>query len=116
MTLFEGIVRQVFWRLGLDVKRASLPGSSVGLMLNLLDAVGADLVLDVGANEGQFASELLCYRPNQSIISFEPGSEAHRRLSSRARRYPNWVVAERIALGAQPGISTLKLTQNSQCA
>ncbi len=112
----ESLVRKLFWRLGLDVKRATLPGTSTGLMLNLLEFSQADLVLDVGANEGQFATELLSYRPNQPILSFEPGSEAHRKLNQFARRFPNWVVADRVALGAERGRSTLNLTQNSQCA
>jgi FkbM family methyltransferase len=112
----ESITRQIFWRLGLDVKRKHLPGSSVGLMLNLVDFSEADLALDVGANEGQFAKELLRYRPKMPVVSFEPGSQAHHLLQLSARHFPTWTVAKRVALGAEPSVATLNLTQNSQCA
>lgn len=112
----DGLARKLFWRCGLDVKRASLPGSSLGLTLNLLTLSRADVVLDIGANEGQFASELQSYRPAQTVISFEPGSDAHRKLSTAAKKVPNWIVAERVALGAEAGVATLNLTLNSQCS
>lgn len=112
----ERLVRRTFRRFGLDVKRASLPGSSIGLTLNLLDFVQADIVFDVGANEGQFAQELLAFRPTTTIVSFEPASTAHTSLLKNARGNPNWIVAERMALGETSAQSKLYVTKNSQCS
>jgi len=112
----ERLVRQTFRRVGLDVKRASLPGSSIGLTLNLVDVSRADIVLDVGANEGQFAQELIAFRPRTKIVSFEPGSAAHASLIKNARGNPNWIVAGRMALGDFAAQSTIYITQNSQCS
>lgn len=112
----ERLVRQTFWRFGLDVKRASLPGTSLGLMLNLLKFSGADIVFDVGANEGQFARDLIAFRPRTKVVSFEPVSVAHALLIASARGKSNWVVAERVALGETSGTSTIYVTENSQCS
>ncbi|WP_083967096.1 FkbM family methyltransferase [Methylosinus sp. R-45379] len=114
--MLENFVRKVFWRLGLDVKRARLASSSTGLMLNLLECSGASIILDVGANEGQFASEVLSFRPRQQIISFEPGSSAYQKLSAAARKCSSWTVAERMALGAESADLLLHVTENSQCS
>jgi FkbM family methyltransferase len=98
------------------VKRVSLPGSSIGLTLNLLDLSQAGVVFDVGANEGQFAQELIAFRPKTKIVSFEPVSAAHTSLLKNARRCPNWTVAERMALGELRAESTIYVTRNSQCS
>ncbi len=112
----ERLLRQTFRWVGLDVKRASLPGSSIGLTLNLLDKSQADITFDVGANEGQFARELIAFRAKTRIVSFEPVSNARISLLKNARGNPNWTVAERVALGEMPGEATIYVTQNSQCS
>jgi FkbM family methyltransferase len=112
----ERFVRHTFRHVGLDVKRASLPGSSIGLTLNLVDFSRADIVFDVGANEGQFAQELIAFRPRIKIVSFEPVSAAHASLIKNACGNPNWIVAERVALGEIPAQSEIYVTQNSQCS
>jgi FkbM family methyltransferase len=66
-----------------------------------------DLVLDVGANEGQFARELFWAGYGGRIVSFEPQSEVHVLLSAAARGQDRWTVAPPLALGADAG--TLKL-------
>jgi FkbM family methyltransferase len=57
--------------------------------LELITMDRFDLVLDVGANEGQFASELRKTYKGK-IISFEPVWEAFEKISLKSKLDPNW--------------------------
>ena len=59
-----------------------------------------DVVLDVGANEGQFAQQLRRCGYRGRIVSFEPVSEVHARLAAMAAVDAAWTVAPPLALGA----------------
>jgi FkbM family methyltransferase len=59
---------------------------------NLLIKYKIDLVLDVGANVGQFAQSLRYIGYKGRIISFEPVSSCFRELAAAARSDPNWQV------------------------
>lgn len=68
-----------------------------------LRKLGIDLVLDVGANEGQFASAIRSFGYSGRIVSFEPLSSAHGRLVRASKRDPRWEVHPRCALGDYDG-------------
>lgn len=53
---------------------------------------GVNCVLDVGANNGQYAKRLRKHGYQGRIVSFEPTAEAFARLSKAAERDPNWQV------------------------
>ena len=69
-------------------------------------------VLDVGANEGQFASALLSAGYTGKVISFEPLPEPYKKLTKLAERHPHWQVAPRGAVGAQDGSIEINVSQN----
>jgi FkbM family methyltransferase len=50
---------------------------------NWLKRAGINTVLDIGANEGQFAAQIRLLLPDAFIHSFEPVSDCHRKLSER---------------------------------
>jgi FkbM family methyltransferase len=61
-------------------------------------------ILDVGANEGQYASVLLQRGFRGTVISFEPLPEAWTRLKAKASSVdPRWTVAEQFALSDTNG-------------
>jgi FkbM family methyltransferase len=70
------------------------------------------LVLDVGANGGQFGEELRACGYSGSIISFEPANVAFRELTGRTARDSNWT-AHNLALGDIPGRATLNISKFS---
>jgi FkbM family methyltransferase len=65
----------------------------------LLKELKIDLVLDVGANEGQFAESLRDLGYRGTIVSFEPVATTYARLEQTARRDEHWKTMH-CALGA----------------
>jgi FkbM family methyltransferase len=61
----------------------------------LLDLLDVDCVLDIGANEGQYA-EMLRQKANYQglIVSFEPMPDAAARCRARSASDPHWLVQE----------------------
>lgn len=72
-----------------------------------------DLVLDVGANKGQFASELRTIGFDGKIVSFEPLSEAHKSLNEKSSRDDNWFAHPRCAIGNYDGEIEINIAGNS---
>jgi len=86
---------------------------SLAHLLSHLHCSQTELVLDVGANSGQFALELFNAGFTGRIISFEPLSSAHAALRKVARNNPKWEVAPRCALGATVGSAAINIAGNS---
>ena len=55
------------------------------LLNSFLNYNSIDLVLDVGANSGQYALSLRRFGYKNKIISFEPGSEAYLNLIKNSK-------------------------------
>ena len=76
-------------------------------------AYDIDLIIDVGANEGQFAQEARDLGYTGNILSFEPLSKAHAVLLENAKRDERWHVYERCGVGAVPDTLELNVSGNS---
>lgn len=106
-------IKQLLWKIGLEVRRFNPSESAIAQRRQLISYYGIDLVLDVGANKGQFATELrrdLLY--SGEIISFEPTSNALSILLSKARSDSKWLV-KNYALGDFNGTSEINISANS---
>jgi FkbM family methyltransferase len=79
----------------------------------MLSANGITLVLDVGANVGQFARSLRIVGYKGRIVSFEPLSKAHARLRNVAKRDPLWIVPDPVAIGDQHGSTVIHVAGDS---
>jgi FkbM family methyltransferase len=79
----------------------------------IIDAYNISVVFDIGANRGQFVLELLQDNFNGKIISFEPTTDAHFKLEKLSRKYPNWIVHERVAIGERDGAVKINIAGNS---
>jgi FkbM family methyltransferase len=77
----------------------------------LLETLGTDLVLDVGANAGQYGIEIRRNGYAGRIVSFEPASETFARLRAACQPDPLWT-ARQLAIGSEPGVATLNLAAN----
>ena len=77
----------------------------------LNETLGTDLVIDVGANAGQYGMEIRRNGYGGRIVSFEPATEAFARLQEACRPDPFWT-ARQVAVGSAPGAATLNLAAN----
>jgi len=74
--------------------------------------MGAATVLDVGANAGQFASEVFAAGWKGRLVSFEPIGECHRALSEAAIANPSWFVPPPMALGSSTSQESINISRN----
>jgi FkbM family methyltransferase len=79
----------------------------------LFSSLEIDLLIDVGANKGQYALSQRTSGYKGEIISFEPLSDAHAKLLELARNDPNWMIADRMAVGDRFGEIEINLAANS---
>ncbi|HLY34385.1 MAG TPA: FkbM family methyltransferase [Jatrophihabitantaceae bacterium] len=102
------LVRSQLYRRNLELSKDPLPRRIVAA----LSWLGADTVLDVGANVGQYADALRSSGYRGRIISFEPLAEAYARLAHHAAKDPGWT-AVHSAVGAEPGTLEIHIAANS---
>jgi FkbM family methyltransferase len=98
---------------GIEVQKTSVYSSQKLRHRKLFSLLGIDLLVDVGANVGQFATLCRTHGYRGSILSFEPSSAAHRELLKTAAVDPLWTVADRMALGAVSGEVEINIAANS---
>lgn len=94
----------------LKLKRFTASSSDELRTVMLLDLMGINCVIDVGANSGQFAESLYDFGYQHTVISFEPVKSVHEQLQKRAMKYDKWVVAEPCAIGDANGTSTINVS------
>jgi FkbM family methyltransferase len=103
--------RRAVQRVGLDVQR--FPGSApLFQVVRLMNRQGVTFVIDVGANIGQYASELRRLGFRNSILSLEPLRAEFEVLAQHCARDRSWS-CQRLAVGGQPGEATINVAGNS---
>jgi FkbM family methyltransferase len=80
---------------------------------NFYDVLNLKTIIDVGANEGQYAMSLLSQGYKGQIYSFEPLTTAHQKLMDNSKFYKNWFVHEPVACGAQKSMGVINIAGNS---
>ena len=78
----------------------------------LLTELGVDLVVDVGANIGQYGRQLRDWGYDGRILSFEPMRDEYATLAALAEEDGNWE-ARRLAVGIENGELTINVAGNS---
>lgn len=116
-------IRQAFRRVGYEVHRLpaerqpiareSTTNVQVPQGRRILEQLAPTVVLDVGANSGDYACDLRENGFAGEIVSFEPLPDAHAELAQRASDDPLWIAAPRMALGDRPGTTEINVAGNS---
>jgi len=109
----EQVVGRSARRVGLQIKRAKPGEIPLGSLPAMLGSNGIELLLDVGANTGQFARTIRALGYRGRIVSFEPLLSAHELLSRSSAADPQWTVAPRCAVGDREGEIELHVAGNS---
>jgi FkbM family methyltransferase len=108
----HGALRQLGW----EVRRVENANLEHQVVKNILGLTGVSVVLDVGANVGQFGDLVLDAGFKGLLVSFEAIPEVHRKLSAHAARHrgaASWIVAPCAALGSTCGQIEMNISANS---
>lgn len=105
-------VKDRLQRAGWDINRFPYAKDAPPRRARLLTAKGVDLVVDVGANIGQYGLELRRWGYAGDILSLEPMGAAYEGLSATAEADGRWT-AIRSAAGAEAGKLTINIAGNS---
>lgn len=107
------ILQNLFAAAGYDIYKRDVRFHPELCAARMAERQGIRIILDVGANVGQYASELRQWGYRGEIVSFEPLSKAHDTLSQAATGDPLWKVAPRCAVGASRSSSVINVSANS---
>jgi FkbM family methyltransferase len=110
--IFRRLIHAFLRSRGFDIVRLDAIRSSELRRLSVIEDRHADVVLDVGANDGPYAKSLRSVGYRGRIISFEPQSEAYARLAVSSATDPLWD-CRRVAVGARDGSAELNVAGNS---
>lgn len=99
--------------MGYDVMKYEFTSNPETLKKKIFQSYGIDLILDVGANSGQFGNYLrssLEYA--KKIISFEPQISAYKKLTINSQKDKLWEI-HNYALGSKVGDEEINTAGNS---
>jgi FkbM family methyltransferase len=80
----------------------------------LLKHFGIDVIFDIGANVGQYATETLGLGFEGTMVSFEPMAKEYSILQEKVKEYRNWVLAPQMAVGDTSGFIEFNVSENSE--
>ena len=107
--ILKNIIQGLLKKFNLQINYAN---NSRPRYIKAIDSLGINLVFDIGANSGQFASSVLEHGFKGKIISFEPTSSAYKLLCKNSNSFQNWIVHERTAIGDRCGSVKINIAGN----
>lgn len=113
MTGIERITKKIFQNFGILIRKYNPATSEELRRIKLFEHYNIDLVFDIGANKGQYALGIMDAGYKNKIVSFEPLSSVHSVINSVAKKYDNWTVAERCAIGSEKQEIEINISANS---
>lgn len=100
-------------KMGVEISRYPPRNHHSIALQHVLSVTEVDLVLDIGANVGQYARSIREVGYTGRIVSFEPLSTAHAHLTLASQADPGWIVAPRMAIGDTDGEIEINIAGNS---
>lgn len=113
MMYMKRIIRKIFNKFNLDIHKLNPQSDSISQILKAISVVNTNLIFDIGANIGQFSTELKARGYRGKIVSFEPLTSARDKLIKEASKDSNWIVHKRAAIGNRSGIVEINVANNS---
>ena len=106
------LIKTIGRKFGLEISRYNPRTSDEAKLRLLLSSYKIDLVLDVGANIGQFVKYIRSCGYKKKMISFEPLSSAYNKLNIVSNKDHLWHIAPRAAIGNEEGKIEINLSKN----
>lgn len=110
--MIKTLVKSALRKLGYIVSRYDPTRDPDAVRRWFFQSSAIQVVLDVGANTGQYALHLRKTGYRGKIVSFEPTSKAFGILAENAKQDPNWIV-QQYALGDTEISSEIHIAGNS---
>lgn len=88
------------------------PTDELDRRIKLINNYNINVILDIGANIGQYGSEMRNLGFKGEILSFEPMKEAFGKLQKNATKDPLWKVFN-YSIGERDGQTTINVAKNS---
>lgn len=107
------LVQSLLAKAGYELFRRDARFHSELCAARLSEKLGISVILDVGANVGQYGQALREWGYRGKILSFEPLTAAHQELTKAAAGDPAWQIAPRCAVGAGRSKSQINVSANS---
>ena len=106
------VIRTGLRKLGIDIYRYD-PTVRIPPLNSSFKKFEIDLIFDIGANQGQFATEVRRGGYAGKIVSFEPLSDAYSKLLQASTGDSAWEAYPRCALGDHNGEIEINIAGNS---
>lgn len=106
-------VRNYLKKIGIDIVRYYSPFSPHSRIAKIFSIYNIDVVLDIGANVGQYAKRIRNMGYREKIISFEPLSSAYKELKKSADSDSHWETFN-FALGDINNNVEINISDNSK--
>ena len=107
------LAKRVLHSCGLELQRLKHVNSERTVLRHILKSTQPAVVLDVGANTGQYAALLRDVGFRGKIVSFEALPDVHAVLENASARDGAWIVAPCAALGRKAGTLEINRAGNS---
>lgn len=109
--MIHSLIKGLFHYINLDIRRYSIANSHDLRRQQLLGSITIDLVLDVGANSGQYGKQLRKDGYKGKILSFEPIASVYNDLKNRVGADGNWDCIK-TAIGNSTDDVTINISRN----
>lgn len=107
------LLKKIFRNIGLEISFISKRTKPRYEFFKLVEHFNADMIYDIGANIGQFGSEMREVGFKGQIISFEPLPNEHKALLEKAAGDEKWIVNEQCAIGDLDDYVDINISGNS---
>lgn len=103
---------------GYQIKKNKWLYSSDQNLIKSINYNSIKTIIDIGANEGQFAERMINLGFNNTIISFEPMTKQYDRLVKNAQKTKfrdiNWIVEKKCAIGSKKDCKEIFISGKNQ--
>ena len=111
--LIKPIVKKFFHKIGYEINAYNFFCSHDVRRAKFINDQNISLVIDVGANEGQYALMLRSLGYQEKIISFEPVKQVFNKLAQKSELDRKWIVNNQ-AIGDYDGETEINISSFSQ--
>ena len=105
-------INQILSKFNLRIEKISKNQNLYDVLNYLFKKLEINVLLDVGANEGQFAKKVRSYGYSEKIISFEPLHNVYERLINNTEKDKNWI-HKNLAIGDFDGETSINVSNYS---